>query len=359
MELDETRKAILAASGHLLIQGGPGCGKTTIALIKASEVLATLEPEQRVLFLSFSRAAVRQISDRMRGTLTRTVRDRLEVRTFHSFFLELVRAHGPLLNGRPSSFIAPDRERQLKADFAGDWAVETERLAHDEGRYVFDRLAATAANLLIAIAAVRMLYSDTYPLVIVDEFQDTNKDQWHAVRALSNASTIICLADPDQRIYEGFVPGVDEKRIDQAIEQLAPKPFDLSGDNHRSPGGGLLDYANAVLRNDPSQPSPPERKDLVLPISDHLRTNRAHGRRRGPGVPGAAARSYADDRGARLLQRPRRPNIGEDLDRSAPSDHGERRAAGDRPRVELGSRLISGRRLRRCDDHGMARLDQS
>jgi DNA helicase-2/ATP-dependent DNA helicase PcrA len=260
VELDDTRKAILAASGHLLIQGGPGCGKTTIALIKASEALATLEPEQRVLFLSFSRAAVRQISDRMRGTLTRTVRDRLEVRTFHSFFLELVRAHGPLLNGRPSSFIAPDRERQLKADFAGDWEVETERLARDEGRYVFDRLAATAANLLIAIPAVRMLYSDTYPLVIVDEFQDTNDDQWHAVRALSNASTIICLADLDQRIYEGFVPGVDEKRIDQAIEQLAPKPFDLSGDNHRSPGGGLLDYANAVLRNDPSQPIPPSVK---------------------------------------------------------------------------------------------------
>ncbi|GLZ00825.1 ATP-dependent helicase [Actinoplanes sp. NBRC 103695] len=260
MELDDSRKAILAASGHLLIQGGPGCGKTTIALLKASEILARLEPEQRVLFLSFSRAAVRQISDRMRGTLTRTVRDRLEVRTFHSFFLELVRTHGPLLNGRPSSFIAPDRERQLKADFAGDWEIETERLANDEGRYVFNRLAATAATLLTAIPAVRTLYSDTYPLVIVDEFQDTNEDQWHAVRALSNASTIICLADPDQRIYEGFVPGVDEKRIDQAIEQLAPTPFDLSGDNHRSPGGGLLDYANAVLRNDPSQPIPPSVK---------------------------------------------------------------------------------------------------
>jgi DNA helicase-2/ATP-dependent DNA helicase PcrA len=73
---------------------------------------------------------------------------------------------------------------------------------------------------------------------------------------LSETSTIICLADPDQRIYDGFVPGVDEKRIDQAVEQLAPEQFDLSGDNHRSPGGGLLDYANAVLRDDPSQPIP-------------------------------------------------------------------------------------------------------
>jgi len=252
VHLDDTRREILAAEGHLLIQGGPGCGKTTIALLKAAAILDRLEPEQRVLFLSFSRAAVRQISDRMHGVLNRAARDRLEVRTFHSFFLELVRAHGPLLTGRPSSFIAPDRERQLRADFDGDWAQETRRLAREEGRYVFDRLAGTAAALL-AKPAVRDLYSDTYPLIIVDEFQDTNDDQWQAVRALSQTSTIVCLADPDQRIFD-FVEGVDEKRVEQAIEHLDPTLFDLSDDNHRSPGGGLLDYANAVLRNDPQPP---------------------------------------------------------------------------------------------------------
>lgn len=255
MQLDDTRQDILAAPGHLLIQGGPGCGKTTIALLKAATVLDSLQPEQRVLFLSFSRAAVRQISDRMRGSIDRDARNRLEVRTFHAFFLELVRAHGPLLTGHPSSFIAPDRERQLRADFDGDWAEESHRLVHEEGRYVFDRLAGTAATLLTTISAVRVLYSDTYPLIIVDEFQDTNDDQWQAVRALNQESTIIFLADPDQRIYD-FVEGVDEKRIEQVIEHLAPKPFDLSNDNYRSPGGGLLDYANAVLRNDATQPVP-------------------------------------------------------------------------------------------------------
>jgi DNA helicase-2/ATP-dependent DNA helicase PcrA len=43
----------------------------------------TLEPEQRVLLLSFSRAAVRQIADRMHDVLSRSCRDQLEVRTFH------------------------------------------------------------------------------------------------------------------------------------------------------------------------------------------------------------------------------------------------------------------------------------
>jgi DNA helicase-2/ATP-dependent DNA helicase PcrA len=103
--------------------------------------------------------------------------------------------------------------------------------------------------------AVRALYSDTYPVIIVDEFQDTNNDQWRAVRALSGTSTVICLADPDQRIFD-YMEGVDETRIAQMIEQLRPSFFDLSKDNHRSPSSGLLDYANAVLHNDSSQAVP-------------------------------------------------------------------------------------------------------
>jgi len=255
MELDDTRKEILAANGHLLIEGGPGCGKTTIALLTARQTLDTLDPEQRVLFLSFSRAAVRQISDRMQGIFGSAGRGKLEIRTFHSFFLDLLRSHGRLLTGAPSSFIAPDRERQLRADFDGDWKEETHRLARQDARYVFDRLAGTAATLLESRTAVRALYSDTYPAIIVDEFQDTSNDQWRAVRVLSSTSTVICLADPDQRIFD-HIDGVDEARVAQAIEQLRPSCFDLSKDNYRNPDGGLLDYADAVLRNDSSQAIP-------------------------------------------------------------------------------------------------------
>jgi DNA helicase-2/ATP-dependent DNA helicase PcrA len=251
MELDQTRRDILAASGHLLIEGGPGSGKTTIALLKAAQSVATLEAEQRVLFLSFSRAAVRQISERVSEHLTFDTRDHLEVRTFHAFFLSLVRAHGPLLTGTPSEFLPPDAENRVKADHAGDWDTETQELAR-RGVYVFDQLATTAATLLERSSALRHLYSDRYPLVIVDEFQDTNIDQWRAVKALSLQSTLICLADPDQRIYDAFVKGIDEARIQHAVDALDPKRFNLAGDNHRNAGNGILNYANAVLRDEPA-----------------------------------------------------------------------------------------------------------
>ncbi|MGX1805433.1 UvrD-helicase domain-containing protein [Nocardia sp. NPDC055321] len=253
IELDEQRKAILAAPGHIVIEGGPGCGKTTIALLKAAKDSTELHAEQRILFLSFSRAAVRQVSDRMQSTLNREQRSSLSVRTFHSFFLDLVRSHGRLLTGAQARFITPEREAQRRADFDGDadaWAVEKRRLAAEESLYVFDTLAPTVAELFERSADLRNLYSTRYPVVIVDEFQDTNTDQWRVVRALSKRSTIICLADPDQRIFD-HIEGVDEHRLEEAKKTLEPETFDLSSDNHRSPSSGILEYANAVLRNTP------------------------------------------------------------------------------------------------------------
>lgn len=258
IQLDERREAILSSTGHIVIEGGPGCGKTTIALLKAARCCADLKPEQRILFLSFSRAAVRQVTDRMRTTLGSAERKTLEVRTFHSFFLDLIRSHGRLLTGQQARFITPEREAILRAEFEGDdvrWNAEKHRLATEESLYVFDTLAPALADLLERSSDLRKLYSSRYPVVVVDEFQDTSTDQWRVVQALSTTSTIICLADPDQRIYD-HIEGVDEHRLEEAKKVLQPKTFDLSSDNHRSPASGLLEYANAVLRNTPTAAPP-------------------------------------------------------------------------------------------------------
>lgn len=158
-----------------------------------------------------------------------------------------------LVTGTPSSFITPEREKHLKTDFDGHWPTERRRLA-EQGRYSFDELAPAAATLLESSTAVQTLYTQIYPVVMVDEFQDTNTNQWRAVKTFAAKSTVICLADPDQRIFD-HIPGVDAERINHAIDHLQPTRFDLSADNHRSPSGGLLDYANAVLRANP-HPAP-------------------------------------------------------------------------------------------------------
>ena len=180
IQLDRRRRAILDCDGHIVIEGGPGCGKTTIALLKAAKCAAELEAEQRILFLSFSRAAVRQVTERMRSTLSRDHRSQLEVRTFHAFFLDLIRSHGRLLTGGQARFITPEREAIVRADFEGsgaEWKVEKGRLATEESTYVFDTLAPGLADLLERSQDLRRLYSNRYPVIVVDEFQGSSQSR--------------------------------------------------------------------------------------------------------------------------------------------------------------------------------------
>ena len=261
LNLDGKHESILAQPGHLLVTGGPGSGKTTIALLKAQQRCCDLKPGQEILFLSFSRAAVRQIVSRCRDILTATERKLIRSKTYHSFCLEVLEAHGRLLCGRPVSFLYPGEERLRKSTFEGDWDTERLRLSNEGGLYCFDLVAPAVATLFEQCVAVRALYADKYPLVIVDEFQDTDDDQWRIIQAFLRTTDVFCLADPDQRIFE-YRANVDPRRIELLRQEVEPAEFDLGGDNHRSPAAGILQFADAILYNRAPLPSSREVKVL-------------------------------------------------------------------------------------------------
>ena len=261
LELCEKRKAIIGQAGHLLVLGGPGSGKTTIALFKAQARFATLKPGQEVLFLSFSRAAIRQVLLRCKEILTPSQRRAVVVQTYHAFCMEMLEAHGRLLHGRPVRFLYPGEERLQKSAFDGDWSVERQRQAAEMGLYCFDLFASGTADLLEGCAALRGLVADRFPMIIVDEFQDTDDNQWRIVRALAQVTDVFCLADPEQRIFD-YRDDIDPRRLDILREAVAIAEFDLGGDNHRSPNAGILQFADAVLRNQSPLPATPDVKQV-------------------------------------------------------------------------------------------------
>lgn len=250
LQLSEAAKGALDHDCPILVLGGPGSGKTTLSLLKAQSMLRALQPGQEILFLSFSRAAVRQVEIRCRDILRSEERRQIAVRTYHAFALEILRAHGRLLTGRSPRIVYPGDENLAKATFEGDWGTEVERLARDEGRYVFGQFAAAAARLVVGSASIASLLANKYPVVILDEFQDTDDSQWALVKALSTRARTVFLADPDQRIFD-YDARVDPERLDHVRTYVGPAEFDLTGDNHRSPDAGILQYANAVLVNGP------------------------------------------------------------------------------------------------------------
>lgn len=252
-EIGAKRQAVIDAEGHVLVLGGPGAGKTTLALLKAKPLLARLKPGQKVLFLSFSRAAVQQILSRCREVLTRDERKLIDVRTYHAYCWQLLQSHGRALRGIPLTMMRPGDEGRARTQFDGDWDVERRRLLDNESHVCFDLLAHAAARLIEESQHLRHGIADLYPLIILDEFQDTDDDQWRLTKALGAASTAMFLADAEQRIYD-FRRGVRPERIDLLRGELNPTETDLEADNYRSGGSQIVAFANAVLLGEGALP---------------------------------------------------------------------------------------------------------
>lgn len=257
----EKRQQILDETGHVLVLGGPGSGKTTIALKKAVRLIDQgLQPGQSILFLSFSRAAVARIGEASKAEVEKAKRHQLSIQTFHSFCWELLRSHGYLVGcpKRRLELLLPHDEKALSGGLKppqkgqspsvewSAWQNERLRLFNEEGKITFDQFAPKTAELLERCPLILEQVADRYPVIVVDEAQDTGSDAWHCIEILSAHSQVICLGDLDQQIFD-HLEGVGPERIQHIQGVLQPLQVDLGGDNNRSPGTEIAIFANDIL----------------------------------------------------------------------------------------------------------------
>jgi DNA helicase II / ATP-dependent DNA helicase PcrA len=273
VDLTEVQKEVLQAEGHQLVTGGPGSGKTTVSILKAAKIAReSLNSGQRILFLSFARATVSRVFEAIdqERSIAGEEKRRIEVDTYHSFFWRILKTHGYLVGfPRRMTILTPPNEAIALSALRSDYGkaskltvldkaeksaregVERMRLATEEGKVCFDLFAGRAAMLLHGSSKVRTLVSTMYPYIVLDEFQDTSADQWSVVQALGVNSTLIALADPEQRIFE-FI-GADPERLNHFTTTFAPSIYDLAGENHRSKGTDIALFGNDILSGKFSQ----------------------------------------------------------------------------------------------------------
>lgn len=268
MKLTDSQKEFIKTDGHVLVTGGPGSGKTTVAILKAANIVDTeLLPGQKVLFLSFARATISRVIEAMRyeQNIPLDIRNRIEVETYHAFFWRILKTHGYLVGlPRNISLLSPSaeaialcliRNEYVKdADLSDEEKKEKEkrikteqyRLATEEGLICFDLFAPMVSKLLLSSDKIRKIISDKYPVVIFDEFQDTNNFQWENAKCLGLNSRAIALGDPEQRIYD-FI-GADPERLNHFLENFGCEKIDLTQESHRSVGTEITMFANDLLK---------------------------------------------------------------------------------------------------------------
>jgi DNA helicase-2/ATP-dependent DNA helicase PcrA len=232
------RQAVAATERRVVVFGGAGSGKTTVALWCARHFLlsATASRWHRALFLTFSRTAVREIARRSGRTFA-DVRDRVEIHTFHGFANRILTAFARYAGlGKNLPTFRSDAEAKLLGR-------SSQYLGYDDLLPLALKVARTPR--------VKRLISNRWPLIVCDEFQDTDDMQWDLLSELSGCGRLVMLADPNQMIYAGFLGsrGVGPGRVNRALE-LADLVVDLGIPSHRDPTNVIPAMAEAVRKRD-------------------------------------------------------------------------------------------------------------
>lgn len=271
---DEQQAAIDSNERAVAVLAGPGSGKTLVLSRRAHRLLGG-HRDSKALLLTFTNKAAAEMKARVLTTAV-VSSDRVSANTFHTFSMQLLRSHGPLVGVQSDFTLLDDNQRQgVCADLTERtgaidgyyrWSYQRvrrmdvqERLVREFGEAYtttkreqnvldFDDLVVFAAELLEANPAVARAYATQYPHILVDEFQDTNAAQFAIVRALfTDSETVSVFADDDQAIYQ--FAGAESDNVRRFVAELGATAYPLTY-NYRC-RQAIVTRANRLIAADP------------------------------------------------------------------------------------------------------------
>ncbi|HTZ18333.1 MAG TPA: UvrD-helicase domain-containing protein [Dissulfurispiraceae bacterium] len=243
----QQREAVLHSNGPLLVLAGAGSGKTRIITCRFSHLVKKKKFSPSSIFtVTLTNKAADEIRERLSHCLSSDLRHAW-IGTFHSQCNKILRKEIKVLGFKPD-FIIYDEDDQsslirhilkefniyealykgvasrisiLKSsmvspeDFLsqGDGFSFDEKLGRVYLRYQdelrrsnsldYDDLILLSNRVFEENQKILRKYQEMFPAILVDEFQDTNRAQFHFLKLLAGKNKNICaVGDDDQSIYK-------------------------------------------------------------------------------------------------------------------------------------------------------------
>ncbi len=292
MELNaQQQRAVTRNGGHILVLAGAGTGKTRTIIARAAYLIGAGVPPWRILLLTFTRRAAREMIERLRQMVGRPA-EGLPAGTFHHFCLRTMRRMPDAFGIEGATVIDRDDQLQLMrlirsqykekdADFpkaaelvnlcsyarntlqAPTAYLETyteydgktierisrmfEEFEHRKraNRYLdYDDILFRFAERLHGDAVLNRKIREHYDHILVDEMQDTNPLQWRMLEGMRDPARLFCVGDDAQSIYA--FRGADFRNVHAFADRVPNAEILRLEENYRSTQG-ILDLSNWLL----------------------------------------------------------------------------------------------------------------
>src|SRR5689334_20580882 len=285
--------AVEATEGPVLILAGAGSGKTRVITYRVAHLIQNkgVQPYS-VLAVTFTNKAADQMKNRVRSLLQAARSSDPVISTFHSFCVRLLRREIEAL-GYSRAFTIYDEADQLQVikpamkdlkvddrlvtaktiqsrishaknhgktpqnllddswepswEFTANVFAEYDKRLRKSNALDFDDLLIKTVELFDKFPQVAEKYSARFPYVMVDEYQDTNRQQYRLVRHLTRIHDNICVVgDEDQSIYSWR--GADIQNI-LSFEKDFPRVRIIKLEQNYRSTKTILAAASAVVAN--------------------------------------------------------------------------------------------------------------
>ncbi|MCS7459106.1 UvrD-helicase domain-containing protein [Paenibacillus doosanensis] len=280
-------EAVRHDQGPLLTLAGAGSGKTSVLVARAGYLMNVLGVHpSHILLVTFSSKAAAEMKQRIAALpgITSGMAREVQARTFHSFFLLLLRRQGytqDIFSETRYQHIVLKRilrERGLQDDYEPETLLSVlssckmnmtdlnglpersmdernikrilrqyEQWKADQRKMDFDDILVFAHKLLLSEPSLLASLQQRFRYVMNDEFQDTNKLQYELVRMIAEPqNNLMVVGDDDQTIYT--FQGASHEFILQFHRQY-PKARTVTLDiNYRSTSS-IVGLGNEIIRH--------------------------------------------------------------------------------------------------------------